>query len=525
MSFDGIVVGSGHNGLTCAAYLAKAGLKIAIVERNKNLGGGVCTEEVTLPGFKHNLHGNFHSMIEGIPIYNELELEKYGAKYVYPAIVQAMAYRDGKALIFYRDIKKTVKSFERFSKKDARTVERLYQLFNTKLSRILLASFFSAPIETQKMLEQLSAREAQELIQLGQYTSKEVVDEYFESEYVRVFFFQGVSIFGISDIPGSGALLPATLTRHPASALCVGGSNNLGQALANVVKANGGEIITNAIVRRIVVKNGEAQGVELEGGRILEATRFVASNIDIQQTLDLAEGERNFSSDIVRKVKNWKWDITSLATLHVALNEPPHFSAAKFDPDMDRAWMYIFGSDSTDELAKSFRQLERGDLPDNPSGNGACNTLYDPTLAPTGKHVAFWWPYSVYELREGGAKEWDTIRDTYSEKLLNVWREFAPNMTKENVLAKYLYTPLDIERRHINMKRGDQHGGAYTLDQWGINRPHKDLASYRTTVKKLYLCASSSHPGGGVTFGPGYNAANIIAEDLGIKKWWRPIAG
>jgi phytoene dehydrogenase-like protein len=168
-----------------------------------------------------------------------------------------------------------------------------------------------------------------------------------------------------------------------------------------------------------------------------------------------------------------------------------------------------------------FDQCRRHKFPDHPIGNGACNSLFDPTYAPAGKHVAFWWPFAPYSLPDG-PEAWDRRKKEYTERLLEVWREYAPNLTQANVLGASLFTPLDIERRNVNMVKGAVRMGAYIPSQLGINRPHPLMADSRSPIQGLYLCGSSNH-GGGANGGPGYNAANAIAEDLKLRRPWTPV--
>jgi phytoene dehydrogenase-like protein len=155
-------------------------------------------------------------------------------------------------------------------------------------------------------------------------------------------------------------------------------------------------------------------------------------------------------------------------------------------------------------------------------GNGACNSLFDPTYAPQGKHAAFWWPFAPFAL-EGGPEDWDRRKPEITARLLEVWRSYAPNLTRDNVLASYLFTPIDIARGNAAMQRGAVRLGAYIPSQLGINRPHPLLAQNRTPIEGLYLCGSSCH-GGGANGGPGYNAANAIVADCKLSRPWTPVA-
>jgi phytoene dehydrogenase-like protein len=293
-------------------------------------------------------------------------------------------------------------------------------------------------------------------------------------------------------------------------------------ALGRLIEAHGGVLLRGKHVRRILVKDGEARGVEWEDGGTLEATRFVASGVDAPQTVRLA-GEEHFPQEVVQKLRNWKWGSHSMVTLHLPLQEAPRYCSERFDPKVNEAYNVFIGAEDSEEIKKSMAEVQEGRFPSRPMGNGACNTLFDPSYAPEGKHLAFWWPFAPFHLKDGGPEGWDTRKEEYTARLLEAWRQYAPNLTEKNVLATFLFTPLDVARRNINMVQGSVRVGAYHPDQLGMNRPHPALAHFRTPVKGLYVCGSSNH-GGGVNGGPGYNAANVIAEDLGIKRWWAPVA-
>ena len=232
-------------------------------------------------------------------------------------------------------------------------------------------------------------------------------------------------------------------------------------------------------------------------------------------------GEEFFPAEVRQKLKGWNWGTHSLVTLHLALDAPPDYASARFDPDINRAFNMMFGVEDDEEINRSFEQIRRHEFPDQPFGNGACHTLFDPSYAPAGKHVAFWYPFAPYALQDG-PEGWDRRRDEYRARLLQTWRGYAPNLTGKNLLAIWLYTPADIPRFNVNMVDGAIRMGAFIPSQLGINRPHPLLADYRTPIDGLYMAGSSNH-GGGANGAPGYNAANVIADDLQIKRPWTPV--
>jgi phytoene dehydrogenase-like protein len=521
MEYDGIIVGGGHNGLTCAAYLAKAGLEIAVVERNDAMGGGCTTSEFVAPGFKHNSHSAYHFIGEG-PVLGDLELHKYGLSYIYPEVQHAMVFRDGKALTIHRSVESTAKAIARFSSADAKRYRDVYQRFATEMGSLMTEFMYSAPLPPSEVAKRVSGPEIDDLFSYMPLTLHQAVERNFESEHVRMFFNCILHAIAIENVPGVGAFFPRLLSRLTKLGLPVGGAGSVALALERLLEDCGATLIRSAHVSAITSDSKGVTGVRLQNGDTISARRFVASAIDAPQTIRLA-GEQNFPTSVVEGVKAFKWCSHSLVTMHLALHEAPRYAAAeKFDPDVARAWNMIYGADTTADLDRCFDEIHQNKLPTRFAGNGTCSSKFDPTIAPAGKHVAFWWPWAPYEL-DGDAKNWDQQKAEIGNKLLSQWREFAPNLTDKNVIAHAVFTPLDIERHCINMVRGSHHVGAYMPSQLGGNRPTPELGRYATPIKGLYLCGASSHTGGAVTGSPGYNAANVIARELGVPKWWQPV--
>jgi phytoene dehydrogenase-like protein len=281
--------------------------------------------------------------------------------------------------------------------------------------------------------------------------------------------------------------------------------------------SNGGMILDNAHVSKILIKDETAYGVELEDGQKITA-KAVASSVDPPQTLLKLVGREHLSEDLVKSAENWKWEEESLFCIHLDLNEPPKYKAD--DPTVNEALVNLIGFETVDDIFKHLKEIDAGELPTAPAAYCCCPTLFDPSQAPPGKHVGYIAVWAPYELKDGGAEKWDKVRDKYMEKILDYWREYAPNLTKEKILGKYAYTPLDIERKLIDMVKGSYKQGSYVSYQMGYFRPNMYCSQYRTPIKGLYMCGSGVYPGGMITFGPGYNAANVIVEDLGLKKFW-----
>ena len=520
-SFDGVVIGAGHNGLTLAAYLARAGLRIAVLERNPQIGGGCSTEERVLPGFRLNLHSSFYIGVRFCPLIADLELYRFGFSYIEPPVQQGAVFRDGTCIVIHKDLDKTCASLARFSKQDAETFRTLSHAYCDAMRPLLVSLLYNAPMPRDELIDRLSGPMAKELLSHAQHDLFSVVRKYFVDERIRTLFTSLMHVITTENVPGAGIVFPAIFANIASLGLPVGGSVSLVNALARAVEAGGGEIVTGAEVKEIVVRQGRATGVKLADGRSIESGKFVASAIDFPTTVQIV-GEDLFPEPVREKAKVWHWGNHSLVTLHLALKQAPIYRAAAFDPDIARAYNMFFGMNTIDDVASTFADCAAKRFPRVLHGNGACNSQFDPTYAPAGRHVAFWWPFAPYCV-EDGPEGWERHRADYTRRLLNTWREYAANLDADNVIGSYLFTPRDVEKLNCNMRQGAVRMGAYIPDQLGINRPHPLLPGSRTPVEGLYLCGSSSGNGGGVNGAPGYIAANAIADDFGLKRAWTPI--
>jgi phytoene dehydrogenase-like protein len=202
------------------------------------------------------------------------------------------------------------------------------------------------------------------------------------------------------------------------------------------------------------------------------------------------------------------------------LREAPDYRALEYDPDVGQAYNLSFGADSSAELEESMGDVSRDVFPRLPVGNGACNSVQDPSYTDGNGHVAFWWPFAPYVV-DGSPSNWDQRREEYQERLLKVWRSIATNVDDDNLLGVYLRTPLDVSRENAAMRNGAVRMGPYTPEQSGANRPHPDLADYRFPgLAGLYHSSGTSPNGGGVSGAAGYCAAGVIADDLMVDRWW-----
>jgi phytoene dehydrogenase-like protein len=523
MTWDGIIIGAGHNALVLQAYLGKAGLKILSIDRRHVAGGGLSTmEDPRHPGFLHNTHAFFQRAITAMPWYADLELERHGAHYIEPELNVAMLLSDDRSLEWWTDIDRTVASFENFSKRDAATLKRWQMDFVPIVRDILSWESKSPPLpvkERRALLERSAA--GRRLLEVSALSPLEFVHQEFEHPAVKagLLFFNGLREVDLR-VKGFGHHIAALLASPAKAQMSRGGTAALARALENAVRESGGEIRLITEPARIVVENGKAVGVETSEGELLRAKTFVASALNPQQTfLDLLD-EKLVPREIRDLASNFQYNLLApLFALHLNLNEAPQYAAARNNPALAKAFMVIMGLDHVDQFNDIVRHHEAGTVPDTVMW-GAAPSLFDPTQAPKGKHTAFMWEKLPYKLK-GDPKNWDGYGATHGEKMLSLWKKHAPNL-EGAVIDSFTRTPLDVERELPNMREADLLIGAFTNGQIGHDRPFPGAGSYRAHIPGLYLCGSSSHPGGNVTGLPGYNAAQVILADLGIKADWAP---
>lgn len=524
-TFDGIIIGSGQHGLILGAYLAKAGLKIALLERRQMYGGGLTTEERTLPGFYHNLHSINHFDLTNTPWYRDLELEAT-VPYITPRHEFAQPHRDGTALVFSRDIDETCASIAQFSQRDAETFREWNRKGEQMTRKIFLAERFAAPLskEERESLLETSAL-GREFLAITRRQPLDVVNELFEHEKVKVLFLFKLSLFGtvlreaLYDSSPVGSTVRA-FDLTTGYQLCKGGSWNLARGLMERFIAAGGTFLNQVETERIVVTDGRATGVELTDGRTLNARQFVASTVDVHQTFEQFVGREQLPPAYLEKLDRFHYTTWTLFGLHLALNEPPRYASNRFNPHVDVAMKHNIGSETIDGLFKLHADVAtRQNVPsveDIQFGAGTM-TLIDPSQAPQGKHTAYAW--HLMPLAPNGSRQVaDEIRESFAEQILDKWREYAPNLTNDNIVGRYVYTANDYTGQLINMRHGDIFMGALSADQvlynhWG----------YRTPIAGLYMAGSPTHPNGAISGGGGYIAAGVIADDLGLKKWWAPV--
>lgn len=516
--FDGIIIGGGYNGLTTAGYLAKAGLKVLVLERRMSYGGATITEEVTKPGFYHNLHANF--IWSYGPPHQDMELHRYGLKMMYGEAERAYLFSDGASLITYTD--DPHRTYQNFSqllpKADLDTMEDVFHRFLTKVEE----EFYAPPKPTEERGQGLPDDDRKLYQEFCDMTGREVLTKLYESDRLRTWASMNACVRGMPDFaPGTGDFF-LRYAASPKLGIVRGGTRQLAHALAAFFHQHGGTILNGYHVEEIVMDGERAVGVKCSNGASFRASKFVASGIDPPTTFLELVGEDKVSPAIVDRCKSWELEQhTALFGFHAATDVAPDYTP-KYPQDANGALAIFMGVDSLADLDAHWREIESGELPARSGGDACCHTMIDPAYAPDGGHTLLFWQFVPAADKLAGGKSYDDVKWEYFQVLADRWREYAPNLTDDHFLGKYCYTPSDIEERIINMKGGGCRQGAYTGNQWGYTRPFPEANAYATPIDGLYLCGSGCHPGGSIHFGPGYNAANRIAEDLGVPKWWPP---
>jgi phytoene dehydrogenase-like protein len=520
---DTVIIGGGHNGLVTAFYLAKAGFKPLVLERNAQVGGAAVTDEFH-PGFRCSTLAHTAGPIRP-EIVADMQLEKHGLKMITPEICVTALSPDGRALSLYQDVGKSSQEIAAFSQKDAAKYPEFAQSLG-KISRVLSDTLATTPpdiddpsrsdlwsmLKTGRAMRKLGKKDMFRLLRWGPMAVADLAAEYFETELLRAVV-AARGVFGTFLGPWSAGSALVLLIRaagdpHPAgtASFAAGGMGAVTRAMASAAKAAGAEIRTSVEVIEIHVKNGTATGVLLSTGEEILA-RAVVSNADPKRTLLKLTDPTHLSPDFVQKLQHYRGNGT-VAKVNLALSGLPKFTALKNgDAAALRGRIHI--GNEIDYLERAFDESKYGSFSRQPYLEATIPSLTDPTLAPDGKHVmSVYMQYAPFKLKG----DWEQQRKALGQTVVQTLSQYAPNLP-ELILTHQIITPQDLEDNY-GLTGGQIFHGELALDQFFTMRPLLDWARYRTPIENLYLCGSGTHPGAGLTGGSGANAAREIVKVL-----------
>jgi beta-carotene ketolase (CrtO type) len=533
-TYDVVIIGAGHNGLVCAAYLLKAGYSVLLLEKRSVPGGGATTEEAMpedAPGFRFNLCAIDHEFIHLGPVVEELELTKYGLEYLFCDPVVFCPHPDGKYFLAHKSVEKTCAEIARFNQRDAQKYGEFIDFWQ-RLTTGILPIFNAPPKSVIDIIGNYSFQNARDLLStLGgvdksldlirtMLTSpQDLLEEWFDSEFLRAPLARLASEFGAPPSQktiGIGSMM-MSMRHHPGMARPRGGTGALTQALLNLVKDKGGVVLCDRSVESMLLSNdGKVEGVRVASGEEFRANKAVISNIDAQR-LFLQMMPESVAPELHERLKRRIVNNNeTILKIDCALSEVPRFEYHNHKED------YLIGSvliaDSVNHVEEAHALPSMGKIPDeNPSIYFDVPTVLDPSMAPEGKHtlwIEFFAPYQIAGQEGTGLKGtgWtDELKNKVADRVIDKIAEYAPNI-KDSIIARRVESPAELGER-LGAYKGNYYHIDMTLDQMVFFRPLPEIANYKTPVEGLYLTGAGTHPGGSISGMPGRNCARVFLND------------
>ena len=521
--YDAIIIGGGHNGLICAAYLAKAGKKVLVLEKRYVLGGAAVSEEL-YPGFTFSVASYVVSLFRP-HIVRELGLAKHGYE-VIPMDCSLSPLPNGDSLARWGDAQKSRREISRFSQKDAETYPEFSKAMTHmgKLAKAVIdhpapdisslhPKELSIVLRLGKAFKDLGPDLLHLNIKLVTMSALDFLDRWFESDVLK-------APMSVSGIIGTfqGVRSPGTayvLLHHYMGELdgafrswgfSKGGTGGISLACARAAESFGAEIKTDSPVQQVLIKNGKSSGVVLDNGDEYYAD-VVISNLDPNLTYLKMIGEDNLEGDIVKEIKRYKFRGSS-GKVNLALDRAPEFSCRPGIGDHLKGDIAI--APSTEYLERAFDQAKYGEFSTRPYINAVIPSLTDPSVAPPGKHIlSCFVQYAPYNIKEG-SENWPEHREAFGDTVVDTMAEYIPGL-KDMILYRQVLTPWDLEQK-MGLTEGNIFQGELSLEQLLFQRPLSGYANYKTPIRGLYMCGSGTHPGGGIMGASGELCAKSILK-------------
>lgn len=518
--FDVIVIGAGVNGLVSAAYLAKAGAKTLVLEERDIVGGGCTTQEINVPGFRHDVCATIHDQIQDCPVFTKDELglfSNFGLKYIYPDPMLVSLFRDNNKVVQYKSVQKTAESIATLSQHDARSYQKIFDYWDTVVKEPFVASRQAAPVPPSQFYANLErTSQGRELMTQFMMSTLELVDENFEDDHVKSHILRLTTAGGFPSTEHNlgWVLYSLVLNRHSYNwGFPEGGAQGLPDSLVRCIQHYGGRVMTSTKVRKVLVENGTAVGVELQSGKQIRAKKAIISSIHVKILFLLLLDEKWVSEELRFSINRLKFAMSEFV-VHLALKEAPK---ARSEYKIDGSVLY--GTpESTETVVDEFENLARNRIAKNPRDNPLQiidHAYLDSKRAPKGGHTLNVSNYAPYDLN-GDPQSWENVKMDLFQGYVDNVHDYFPNVTKENILGYSVFTPLDLERHNSSFLMGTPFGLGYSPWQSGYMRPLPSLSGYRTPIKNLYLTGACTWPGAAVQGHPGRNTAQVVLHDLGI---------
>ncbi|MGD1913550.1 MAG: beta-carotene ketolase CrtO [Rivularia sp. (in: cyanobacteria)] len=534
--YDVVIIGAGHNGLVCAAYLLKAGYSVALLEKRSVPGGAATTEELLpkeAPGFKFNRCAIDHEFIHLGPVVEELELEKYGLEYLDCDPVVFCPHPDGKYFLGHKSLDKTCAEIARYSQRDAVKYREFTQYWEKALSAMI--PMFNAPpksvldiagnynISKFKDLFSVVGSPAKTLdfVRNMITSGEDILNEWFDSEFLKAPLARLCAELGAPPSQKTlaiGAIMMA-MRHNPGMSRPRGGTGALTQALVKLVKSKGGDIFCDRQVEKVLIDDGKAVGVRVVGGKEFRARNAVISNIDAKrlfmQMIDKSDtdaADSELHERLKRRIVN---NNETILKIDLALNEPLNFAHHEHKDE------YLVGSiliaDSVHHVEQAHSLCILGQIPDaDPSMYIVMPSYRDPSLAPNGKHtlwIEFFAPYQIKGAEGTGLNGtgWtDELKNKVADRVIDKIADYAPNV-KDAIIARAVESPAELGER-LGAYKGNFYHIDMTLDQMVFLRPLPEIANYKTPINNLYLTGAGTHPGGSISGMPGRNCARVFLQ-------------